>query len=140
MSVEEGDIAWEVARRVTDAAPSRACGIAIEDVGSGYAKLSMTVAEHMVNTAGITHGGFTFLFADTAFAVACNSYGEIVVARSCTIEFLAPSRVGERLIAEARERLRTGRKGIYDVSVTRDGDPIAEFRGICSGYAPRDTS
>jgi acyl-CoA thioesterase len=138
MSEEGGKLAWEVARRIAQTdGPSRAFGIEIEDVAPGYAKLSMTVTEQMVNGAGITHGGFTFLLADTAFAVACNSHGELVVARSCEIEFLAPARVGDVLVAEARERLRTARKGIYDVSVTRAGDPIAEFRGHGAAYSPR---
>jgi acyl-CoA thioesterase len=37
--------------------------------------------------------------------------------------------VGDVLIAEAVERARYGRNGIYDVTVTRDGDVVAEFRG-----------
>jgi acyl-CoA thioesterase len=33
------------------------------------------------------------------------------------------------LIADAAERTRYGRNGIYDVTVRRDGEVIAEFRG-----------
>jgi phenylacetic acid degradation protein PaaD len=140
----EDAIAWEVARRIAAGdGPSRAFGITLEDVAPGYAKLSMKVTEMMVNTAGILHGGFTFMLADSAFAVACNSYGKLVVARSCEIEFLAPAHAGDVLFAEASERRRLGRKGIYDVAVTRGdgGDPIAEFRGHGAGYsrAPAST-
>jgi phenylacetic acid degradation protein PaaD len=133
-------VAWEVARRIGEADGSaRALGIELEDVGPGYARISMTVTEMMVNAAGIAHGGFTFLLADSAFALACNSHGALAVARSCQIEFLAPAYLGEVLVAEARERYRAGRKGIYDVSVTRTGDePIAEFRGHSSSYSPRE--
>ena len=37
----------------------------------------------------------------------------------------------ERLVAEAEERSRSGRAGIYDVRVTgsSDGSVVAEFRG-----------
>lgn len=39
-------------------------------------------------------------------------------------------RLGDRLTARAVERTRTGRNGIYDVTVTnQDGTVIAEFRG-----------
>ena len=57
--------------------------------------------------------------------------GTVAVARSCHIEFLAPAHEGDVLEAEATERTRAGRNGIYDVAVRRpaDGTLIAEFRG-----------
>jgi acyl-CoA thioesterase len=51
------------------------------------------------------------------------------VARSADIVFLSSARVGDELTATARERTRTGRNGIYDVTVTRGDEVIAEFRG-----------
>ncbi len=99
----------------------------------------MTVTETMINGVGIAHGGFIFLLADSAFAVACNSYGVDSVARSCEIEFLQPARLGERLRATAVERRRLGRRGIYDVSVVGEsGQAIAEFRGHSRSYSPRE--
>ena len=42
----------------------------------------------------------------------------------------APWRLGMRLLAEAQERYRGERSGIYDVTVrTEAGETIAEFRG-----------
>jgi acyl-CoA thioesterase len=99
----------------------------------------MTVTEMMINGVGIAHGGFIFVLADSAFAVACNSYGVDAVSRSCEIEFLQPARLGERLRATAVERRRLGRQGIYDVSVVGEsGRAIAEFRGHSRSYSPRD--
>ena len=47
-----------------------------------------------------------------------------------TITFIRPGRVGETLVAEAVERMRAGRSGMYDVRVsTAGGDLVAEFRG-----------
>ena len=92
--------------------------------------MAMTVTEAMVNGHGICHGGFIFALADSAFAFACNSHGERAVARHAAIDFLRPARLGETLRAEAIERARSGRSGIYDVRVTGlDGGLIAEFRG-----------
>jgi len=52
------------------------------------------------------------------------------VAQHCAISFLRPGRRGERLRAEAVERIRTGRSGITDVRVTGgDGSVVAELRG-----------
>ena len=47
------------------------------DAGPGWAELAMTVTETMVNGHGIGHGGYVFLFADTAFACACSFYRRI---------------------------------------------------------------
>ena len=90
----------------------------------------LCVRDDMVNGHDIAHGGYVFLLADTAFAVACNSYGQNTVAAGCDITFIAPVHAGDRLTAEAAERHRAGRSGIYDVSVRRaDGTVVAELRG-----------
>ncbi len=105
-------------------------GMRIEEVGPGYAVLSMTVAERMVNGHGICHGGLIFALADSAMAFASNSHGERAVAQHCAVTFLRPGRLGETLRAEATERTRAQRSGIYDVRVTgASGDVVAEFRG-----------
>lgn len=89
----------------------------------------MTVVDFMTNGHGVTHGGFVFALADTAFAVACNGHGQTTVAAAAAIDFLAPTRIGDELTAQAVERARGGRSGIYDVTV-RSGDAVvAEFRG-----------
>lgn len=124
----------EIARRSADAmmpddkAPA-ALGIVIETVGPGEATASMVVTEAMVNGHGTCHGGYIFALADTAFAYACNSYGQRAVAQHCSISFLKPAQIGMRLTALARERHRAERSGIYDVTLTADGEVIAEFRG-----------
>jgi acyl-CoA thioesterase len=111
-------------------AASRGLGMAIDSVGPGRAVLSMTIADSMVNGHGMCHGGFIFSLADSAFAFACNSHGDAAVAQHCAITFLRPGRRGERLTAEAVERVRAGRGGLYDVRVTgEDGTVVAELRG-----------
>jgi acyl-CoA thioesterase len=109
---------------------SRGLGMAIESVGPGRATLSMTVTPAMVNGHGICHGGFLFALADSAFAFACNTYNVRAVAQHGAITFLRPVQLGERLEAEAIERVRAGRSGLYDVRVTSaEGGLVAEFRG-----------
>jgi acyl-CoA thioesterase len=108
---------------------SKGLGMEIVEVKSGQATLAMTVKPHMVNGHGITHGGFIFLLADSAFAFACNSHNERVVAAQSNISFIKPGKLGDRLTATAREISRTGRSGIYDVRVSADDTVIAELRG-----------
>jgi acyl-CoA thioesterase len=108
---------------------SSGLGMSIVDIGSGRATLSMTVQPHMVNGQRIAHGGFIFTLADSAFAFACNSHNEKAVAAQGNITFIKPGRLGDTLVATAREVSHGGRSGIYDVRVTVGGEVIAEFRG-----------
>jgi acyl-CoA thioesterase len=108
---------------------SKGLGMEIVDIRSGQATLSMTIQPHMVNGQRIAHGGFIFTLADSAFAFACNTHNERVVAAQGNITFIRPGRLGDRLVATAREISRSGRSGIYDVRVTAGDVVIAEFRG-----------
>ncbi len=109
---------------------SRALGMQLISVSPGNAELSMTVRPEMTNGHGTCHGGFMFTLADSAFAFACNTYDERTVAQHAQITFIAPAKTGDTLIAKAVERSRTGRSGIYDITVTLEsGEQIAEFRG-----------
>ncbi|HEX6577677.1 MAG TPA: hydroxyphenylacetyl-CoA thioesterase PaaI [Jiangellaceae bacterium] len=118
-------------------AASQALGMVLDEVRPGYARMSMQVRDDMVNGHSICHGGLVFALADSAFAFACNSYNRVAVAQACDIVFVAPARLGDVLVAEAVERSRFGRNGIYDVTVTAvaaggSGDAaglVAEFRG-----------
>jgi acyl-CoA thioesterase len=109
---------------------SQALAIRILRVAPGVAELAMTVREDMANGHAICHGGFVFTLADSAFAYACNSHNFNTVANGCTIEFLAPSHVGDVLTATARELAQVGRNGVYDVHVRNQaGADVALFRG-----------
>ncbi|MFL6106128.1 MAG: hydroxyphenylacetyl-CoA thioesterase PaaI [Marmoricola sp.] len=115
-------------------AASRMLGIELREVEDGFAVATMLVRADMVNGWGSCHGALVAAVADTAFAVACNSAGEVTVASGFDISFLAPSHEGDRLIATAQRRSTAGRSGIYDVSVCRFDDArgkttVAEFRG-----------
>ncbi|OKI20953.1 phenylacetic acid degradation protein PaaD [Streptomyces sp. CB03911] len=105
-------------------------GIALDEVSAGRALMRMRVTEEMVNGYGMAHGGYLFLLADAAFSYACNSYGQVTVAQAAQVTFLAPAAVGDELVAEAVERARSGRNGVYDVTVRQStGKVVAEFRG-----------
>jgi acyl-CoA thioesterase len=108
---------------------SKGLGMEILEIKPGCAILAMTVQPHMVNGQRIAHGGFIFTLADSAFAFACNTHNERVVAAQGNITFIRPGKLGDRLVARAYEISRSGRSGIYDVTVTSGDTVIAEFRG-----------
>ena len=63
---------------------------------------------------------------DVAFA----GHGHVVDAAAAPGHpFLRPTGPGDVLTAYAVERVTRGRSGIYDVTVTCEGDVVAEFRG-----------
>ena len=105
-------------------------GLTVERDDPGHAIVSMRVRDDMTNGFRITHGGFVFALADTAFAIACNEDERVTVAAGADIAFLKPTVAGQTLTATAVRRTRTGRSGIYDVTVVDEqGDTVAEFRG-----------
>jgi acyl-CoA thioesterase len=127
--------AGEIARACADAmwaedSASKGLGMQFVSVEPGRATMAMTVTEKMVNGLNICHGGFIFSLADSAFAFASNTHNQRALAQHCSITYLAPAMLGDRLVARGVERHRAERSGIYDITVMReDGTPIAEFRG-----------
>jgi acyl-CoA thioesterase len=115
---------------------SKALGISLEEIAPGRATVGMRITAQMTNSHGIGHGGYVFLLADVAFAYASNSRPGTHVAHTAQVTFLRPVVVGDDLLAEAAERSRYGRYGVYDVTVRRlDGTVVAEFRGHSQAIA-----
>ena len=109
-------------------------GIVVEAVRAGYAKLSLKLAEDMLNGHGTAHGGVIFTLADVAFSYACNGRNEATVAQAASITFLTPARPGEIITAEAVEQAREGRSGVYAVTVRgADNRVVAVFQGQSRG-------
>ncbi|AGZ35304.1 phenylacetic acid degradation protein PaaD [Pseudomonas sp. SWI6] len=117
---------------------SQSLGIGLQDIAAGKARLGMTVRADMIQGHGTCHGGFLFALADSAFAFACNSYDEATVASGCSIDYVAPARLGDQLTATAIELTRKGRTGLYDVRIeNQHGELIALFHG--KSYKVRGT-
>lgn len=109
---------------------SAGLGMRIEAVGEGWARLSMTVRDDMVNGLDICHGGFVFALADSAFAFACNSQNLAAVAAGVSIDFLRPAKRGDHLLAEARAVNQSKRSGLYDIVVSnQQGQVVGQVRG-----------
>ncbi|MBL4652627.1 MAG: hydroxyphenylacetyl-CoA thioesterase PaaI [Flavobacteriales bacterium] len=105
-------------------------GINVVEVKEGYCKLSMKVRSEMCNGFGITHGGITFSFADSALAFASNGYGRQSVALECSISFPVAVKVDDELTATATEISLSYKIGIYNVVVrNQNNDLVASFKG-----------
>ena len=105
-------------------------GITLKEIKPGEAVMTMRVSDYMLNGHSICHGGYIFTLADTAFAYACNSYNQNTVAQAAQINFVRPTPVNVLLTATATEIARTGRTGLYDITVQDEsGQAVAFFRG-----------
>ena len=107
-------------------------GIEIVEVAPGFAQVALTVEERHLNGVGITQGGVLFTLADYAFAIATNTVsGQVAVGIECSISYMAPSKVGAVLIAEAREIGRTRSLASVEtiVSDRSSGKLLARFHG-----------
>ncbi len=105
-------------------------GLVCKSIGVGTATCSMVVKDKDLNGHAICHGGVIYTLADTAFALACNSYNQSALAQNNSITYIAPGQLGDVLLASAVEISKSGRSGIYDVVVeNQHGTAIAHFRG-----------
>ncbi len=104
---------------------SSLCGD-VEELKLGYARISLATTEAMrADDVGLVHGGFIFSAADFAAMAAVNERNVVLASSVC--QFLAPVRVGDFVIFEARERQKEGRK--RSVYVTGSVLDIKVFEG-----------
>ncbi len=113
-------------------------GLTLLSAAAGRASMRMSVRPNMLQGHGTCHGGYLFALADSAFAMACNSYDKATVAQGCSIDYVAPAQLNDQLTATCIEQSRSGRVGNYDVRIeNQDGQLIALFHG--KSYQVRGT-
>jgi acyl-CoA thioesterase len=106
-------------------------GVEIVEVRPRAATIRMTVRPEMCNGFAVCHGGVTFAVADSAFAFACNTQGNVAVSIENGMAYPAAARAGDRLTAVAKETARSNRILYYQVEVTKDdGTTVGLFRGV----------
>jgi len=78
---------------------TQAMDMRLLSVAPGCARVSMSVRADMIQGHGTCHGGYLFALPDSAFAFPCNSYNEATVAIGCSLDYIAPARLGDTLNA-----------------------------------------
>ena len=75
----------------------------------GYVELELETENDMVvDEMGLIHGGFVFGAADFAAMAAVNERNVVLVASEC--QFLAPVKMGDKVLFKAQVRHQEGRK------------------------------
>ncbi len=105
-------------------------GFELIDSGPGMATLALQVSEPHLNFNGTCHGGIVFALADSAFGLAANSHGTVAAGINANIAYHKATRLGDKLIARARETTRSTRLASYIVEVLRnESQVVATFSG-----------
>jgi len=105
-------------------------GIELIEAGNGKAKAKLEVGDDHLNALGIAQGGAIFTLADTAFAAASNSHGNIAVAINANISFLKSAGKGV-LYADAEESSKNSKIASYMIRITNgNNELIAIFQGM----------
>ena len=113
---------------------ARLLGMEIVEVWDGGARVVMDT-EGKRNAFHVVHGGAVFALADQAFGIAANARGEMQVAISAHIHFIAPATGALEAIAERRAESRD--HSVYEVRVFDDGRLVAQFEGVAWRKAER---
>ncbi len=131
MTISASDV---IARKIGQDPFAKWMGMDLEELTPGHARVAMTLTPAMLNFHGIPHGGAIFSLADAAFAAASNSHGQMAVALSMTIHYLAAAEPGARLVAEGQELRKGHRSAFYQITVKTEG---GEVIAICQGVVHR---
>jgi acyl-CoA thioesterase len=70
-------------------------GLTLVGWSPGRATVRLDPTPEVVNIAGPVHGGVLYTLVDSAFEVACNSYGRICVALDVTAHHASAAPLGE---------------------------------------------
>ncbi|MDR2474272.1 MAG: PaaI family thioesterase [Bacteroidales bacterium] len=105
-------------------------GIELLEVGNGYAKAKMTIADMHLNGGNVVQGGALFTLADLAFAAAVNSHAQLTLSIQSSIHIFKSGKSGETLYAEAKEVYSHPKLCNCEVRLTSAaGELVATFVG-----------
>ena len=113
-------------------------GIQVLRASEGRATAVLRITPGMANGHGIAHGGLVFALADTAFAMAANTFGAGIATAEASISYISPARISEELVASAEVTFHEGRRMIVDVVVRAGERTVAIYRGTGRALRPAD--
>ena len=96
-------------------------------LGPGARDRTLDPSPEVVNIAGSVHGGVLYTLKDSAFEVACKSYGRICVALDVTMHHVSDPPLGEPVVAEAVEVSRSARVASYRITAAGAGGEVRSW-------------
>jgi len=99
-------------------------GFRLVEWGDGRAVVELRPAPAVANITGSVHGGVLYALADSAFEVACNSWGRVCVALDVSVHHASAAPVEETVTAEAVEVSRSARVASYRITAAGPGGDV----------------
>jgi phenylacetic acid degradation protein PaaD len=128
-----GDLRDRLDAVLRDIGFRRLVGVEVVGWEPGRATTRLVPGADQTNVHGFVHGGALFAVADTAFEVACNSWGRVCVGLDVSVHYAAPAQPGEPLVAEAVEVTRSRRVASYRVEVI-GGDGLVRCTALAVAF------
>ena len=91
--------------------------VVLEEIGPGYARTAKVVEPEDLNPVNVPHGGVYFTMADNACGSAMASHGYYAVTVNASYNFLRSAKLGDHLVAEARETKPGRTLCFYEVEI-----------------------
>lgn len=99
-------------------------GFRLVEWGAGRAVVELRPTAAVANITGSVHGGVLYALADSAFEVACNSWGRVCVALDVSVHHASAAPVEEVVTAEAVEVSRSARVASYRITAAGPGGEV----------------
>ena len=107
-------------------------GVRVERLAPGHTRAYLTVGPQHLNPHGTTHGSALYSLAGAAIAAAINDEQTSGVVYSASINYHAPTREGDALVADAVLGEVQGKDADVTVEITKVDDGSAVATSIAS--------
>ncbi len=147
MTLEAGEKA-RIAKQFIEAIPfSNALGMRLEDIGDGYAVITMPWSDDLVGDpkSGVIHGGAVSALMDTCGGAAVMSHPDAPAGTATIdlrIDYMRPATPGQRILARAECYNITRSVGFVRASAWDEDDsrPVATAAGAFMVERPKGTT
>ena len=107
-------------------------GVRVERLSTGRTRAHLTIGPQHLNPHGTTHGSALYSLSGAAIAAALNDDLTSGLVWQASIEYLAPSREGDELTAEAVVGEVQGKDAEVVVNITRTVDETLIATSVAS--------
>ncbi len=116
-------------------------GATVERLESGRAQSQLTIGANHLNPHGTAHGAVLYSLSGVAIAAAINDEQTSGIVFSASIDYLAPSRDGDLLVAEAVVDEDAPNQWTVAVTITRPSDGVVVATATASAkLRPRNSA
>ena len=116
-------------------------GATVERLEPGRAEARLTIGANHLNPHGTAHGAVLYSLSGVAIAASINDVETSGIVFSASIDYVAPARLGDELVAVAVVEHLPENQGTVAVTITRPSDGVVVATASASAkLRPRNSS